>query len=216
LTRSQSDAEKALLIPGSRHFGRLLKQQHCGKNRPMLSRSLFVFGLLLRIWIPAQADSVAVMDVGGLEPAQCTNGITPVGTSFDFFVAAPTDDSSMQCFATTTTAFQTLDFFFAAPPTPHDITSCTSTFFSICSITETEGITDVHFDPGTDSGIPTDTVFDVELLDLQKFTVGQQINAVANVPEPAPAWTIGLSLVAAAVVKVWRRARLQQMRDRTE
>jgi hypothetical protein len=173
----------------------------------MFSRSLFVFGLLLRFWIPAQAASLEVV-------MDCP-GTPPVGTSFVFLVAPPLPgtDISCQSFVTTTTAFQTLDFFFAAPPAPSDLTFCTSTFLAICSITETGGITDVHFAQGKDSGIPTDTEFAVA---LQGFTTGQQINALANVPEPDPAWTVGLSLVAAAVVNVWRRARLQSMRDRTE
>jgi hypothetical protein len=177
-----------------------------GKNRRMLSRSLFVFGLLLRFWIPAHASSAAVMD--------CT-GTTPVGTSFDFLVAPPPpgSDISSQCFATTTTAFRALDFFFAAPPTASDLTSCASTFFAICSITEAGSITDVHFAQGTNSGIPTATDFDVV---LQGFTTGQQINAVANVPEPVPVCTVGLSLVAAAVVTFWRRALMAVMRDRPE
>jgi len=193
-------------------FGCLLKQQDYGKSRRMLSRSLFVFGLLLRFWLPAHASAstAAVMDSTGCAVSP------PVLTHFQFPVAPPTpgpaSNISMQCFATTTTAFQTLDFFFAAPPVPSDFASCTSTFFAICSITEAGGITDVHFAQGTNIGIPTDTVFNVE---LQGFTTGQLIDAVANAPEPDLAWTVGLSLVAAGVVNVWRRARLQSMRDRT-
>ena len=165
-----------------------------------------MFGLLLLFWIPAHAGSVEVDN-------SCT-GTPPVGASFDFLVASPPlgSETSSQCFITTTIAFQTLDFFFAAPPAPGDLTSCTSTFFSICSITETGGITDVRFVQGTDTGVPTATDFNVK---LQGFTPRQQINAVANVPEPDPAWTIGLSLVAAAVVTTWRSVRLQLTRDRT-
>lgn len=203
---------KAEFIPGSRHFfWCLLKQQDCGRNRRMLSRSLFVFGLLLRFWIPAHATAaVAVMD-----PTGCPATHLPVVTMFHFPVAPPTpgSDISSQCFVTTTTAFETLDFFFPAPPTASDISSCTSTFFAICNITESGGITDVHFALGTDSGIPTDTDFEVA---LQGFTTGQQIDALANIPEPVPALTVGLSLIAAAAVRVWRRAPLRLMRGRKE
>src|SRR5262249_37291125 len=133
---------------------------------------------------------------------------------FNFYVSPPmTGGTSCQSFATTTTAFETLDFFFAPPPAAGDITSCTRTFFAICSITEAGDITDVHFAHETASGIPTNTVF---TLALQEFSTGQEINAIANVPDPDPDWTVGLAVVTALAVTAWRLAPLQLMSDRKE
>jgi hypothetical protein len=170
----------------------------------MLQRLPFLLALFVIVWIPAHAQQ---MDVDN----SCT-GSTPVAATFSFLIPAPIGGISSECFSTTTIAFQTLDFLFEAPPGPPLLT-CASTFFGVCSINETAGMTDVHYEKGSDSGIPISTDFNVK---LQGFTTGEQINAVANTPEPEMTLPIGFLLLSAAAISVWRRVRQQSMRDRIE
>ena len=102
-----------------------------------------------------------------------------------------------------------LDLIFDAPPFAADITSCVSDFFPDCgAFTRSPGVTDVFFstpNPSVSPGIPAGTPF---LLNLDGFTPRQEIELVANAPEPPPATPLAVIAILAIIVS-WRSRRAQ-------
>jgi hypothetical protein len=158
----------------------------------MLDRTVVGFALLLVSAIPARAATIILDDACG--------GTPQVGSTFSFVVPTPVSGTSNVCL-TPTVPFVTLHVFFSAPPSASD-TTCSSSIFVTCSISQTGGITDVSFrgGPGLQAGV------DFHIA-LQGFTTGQTINGVANVPEPATFFT-ALPVVLLAI-NALRRARRQ-------
>jgi hypothetical protein len=150
----------------------------------------FGLALLLILCGSLHAASVTVDD-------SCT-GTPIVGSNFSFLLPAPVSGTSSTCLQASF-QFQTLDLYFAAPPFATDINPCSSNLFSVCTISQNAGTTDVHFAAGSDPGVAAGMDFNVK---LQGFTTGQQINGVANLPEPGAFRLVAFGIMAAALFKI--------------
>jgi hypothetical protein len=95
--------------------------------------------------------------------------------------------------------FVTLDLSFSPPPFAMD-TTCSSTSFLTCTVSQTTDMTVVSFrgGPGLAAGVDFQ-------INLQGFSVGETVNGVANVPEPATLFPAGLGLVAIIGLRRARR-----------
>jgi hypothetical protein len=151
----------------------------------MSVKALLAFVLALILCGSLHASNVGLDD-------SCT-GTPLVGPTFTFLVPAPVSGTSSEC-QQASVQFRTLDLFFDAPPAAVDITSCTSNLFAVCTVSQSGGITDVHFAAGSLQGVAAGMDFNIK---LEGFTTGQQINGAANAPEPGVLGLVAFGILAA-------------------
>ena len=156
--------------------------------------------LVIASVVPLRASAIAVDDSCGGTPL--------VGISFSFIVSPSAAGASTECLDPTV-GFNTLKLIFPAPPTAAD-TTCSSTIFTDCFITEEGDQTEVIFEGG--SGLPVGVDFRISLVG---FTAGETITGLANTPEPATFQLTALIFMGTAIICALRRARLPKNSDRS-
>ena len=174
-------------------------------QRPLASAALWTAALLLITAAPSAYSATVEADASlGGSPQECITS----GSGLDVFLSVR---ASVCVFPSFPVQVFRLDFIFDAPPNVADFTDCfADPFFADCGAgTPSPGVTDFFLStpsPGVAPGIPANESF---RLGFDGFAQFQEIEVVANAPEPPPAFPLALAGILAIIISSWRSKRAQ-------